>query len=286
MSATTKSKWLKPGFLIVVAILAVSAVGLNSAVAWMKLTFLKVPVPLTQELSSVPVRLGDWMQVSLDEPLDKELEDTLGTKSYIFRDYVNTKLVSSADLARFEGKTSIDRKRLAAQIQAVRPDAVLSLAVTYYTGKVYTVAHIPERCYVADGYQYTNTPETLQWNLGSNRLGKAPGDPQTIAVRFLDFEDQTGMGKVPKRVAYFFFANGKYESDNLRVRQTLENLRYKHAFYSKVELMGVIPDHDKCAAIMTDFLAHAMPEIEKCYPDWDSVEHPGVQHPGTVAVNH
>jgi hypothetical protein len=163
---------------------------------------------------------------------------------------------------------------IASELQMARPEAVLSLAVTYYTGKVDTVAHIPERCYVADGYQYTDTPETVQWNLGPNRLGKSPADPQSIGIRFLNFEDQTGAKRITKRVAYFFFANGQYESDNLRVRQTLGDLRSKHAFYAKVELMSIIPDHDQCAVVMTDFLTSALPEIEKCLPDWNSVEHP------------
>ena len=275
MSANPQYKWLRPGFLIVVVILAVSAAGLNSAVAWMRLSFLKDPVYLKQDLSILPPKMGSWVQVSIDEPLDKELESQLATDKYVFRDYVNTKLVSPQDLERFEGKTSAERKFLAAQLQLARPEAVLSFAVTYYTGKVDTVAHIPERCYVADGYQPTQTPETVQWNLGPNRMGKMPGDPQTLGVRYLNFQDQTGANRITKRVAYFFFANGKYESDSIRVRQTLENLRYKHAFYSKVELMGVMPDHDKCAAAMTDFLSNAMPEVEKCYPDFESVEHPG-----------
>jgi hypothetical protein len=282
MSDSQKNPWLKPGFLTVVVLLALCAGGLNGVVSALQLNFLKAPVELKKDLTSVPARMGDWVQVSTDEPVNKELEDELGTKMYIFRDYVNTKLVSPADLARFDGKTSSERKIIAAQIQAVLPAAVLGAAVTYYTGKVDTVAHIPERCYVADGYQYTDTPETMLWDLGPGRLGKSPDQPQSIGVRFLNFEDQTGAKRVTKRVAYFFFANGQYESDNLQVRQTLQNLRAKHAFYSKVELMAVVPDHDQCAAVMKDFLRSALPEIEKCLPDWNSVEHPGVnavEHP-------
>ena len=269
-----KNPWMQPGFLLVAGILAFSALGLNVAVGYLKLKFLKDPVYLKQDLSTLPTQLGDWVQVSKDEPLDKELQAMLGTDKYVFRDYVNTKLVSPADLAKFDGLGSRESKELASQIQALKPNAVISLALTYYTGGVDTVAHIPERCYVADGYQPVETPETLSWDMGPGRLGKTPSDPK-IDVRFLNFEDQTGARRITKRVAYFFFANGQYESDPLSVRQTLENLQYKHAFYSKVELMSIIPDHDECAKVMSDFLATAMPEIEKCYPDWNSVEHVG-----------
>jgi hypothetical protein len=271
VSSPTKNKWTQPGFIVVVAILAFSAVGMNVAVGYLKLIFLKEAVPLKQPLSTVPEHLGQWVQVSKDEPLDKELQATLATDKYVFRDYVDTKLVSPQDLAKFDGLGSFERKKLAAIIQASNPRAVISMALTYYTGGVDTVAHIPERCYVADGYQPTETPETLSWNMGPGRLGKTAANPN-IDVRFINFEDQTGHGRVTKRVAYFFFADGQYESDPLSVRQTLGNLRFKHAFYSKVELMSIIPDHDECAKIMSSFLTSAMPEIEKCYPDWKSVE--------------
>ena len=233
MSTDQRNRWLRPGFLIVVVLLGISAVGLNSAVALMKLHFLKVAVPLKQELTTVPDTLGDWVQVSTDEPLDKETQDILATDKYIFRDYVNAKQVPAAALRQFDGQTSLERKRLAAGLQQQYPQAVLSFAVTYYTGKVDTVAHIPERCYVADGYQPTDSTETVSWDMGPGRLGKLPGDPQKIDVRYLSFQDQTNAGRQTKRVAYFFFVNGHYESDSLRVRQALENLRATHAFYSK-----------------------------------------------------
>jgi hypothetical protein len=296
MNKVTKNKWLQPGFLIVVAILALSAGGLNSAVALLKLSFLKQPVPLKAELTTIPEQMGDWLQVSKDEPLDHEMQDTLGTDKYIFRDYVNTKALDWMDLIRlgakrgddnlnsltsavralFDGKGSRERKEIVSALQAQRPEAVMSLAVTYYTGRVDTVAHIPERCYVADGYQPSETPETAMWDMGPGRLNN-PGGHDKIAVRYLNFEDQTGAKRVTKRVAYFFFANGVYESDPLGVRQTLQDLRARHGFYSKVELMTIIPDHDVCAKVMSGFLASVMPEVEKCYPDWNSVENPGVK---------
>jgi hypothetical protein len=270
-TGAVKKKWLQPGFLIVVGILSISAVGLNVAVGYLQLRFLKDPVYLKQELSTVPKQLGDWVQVSKDEPLDKEMQSTLATDKYIFRDYVNTKLVAPDDLAKFNGLGSRERKDLVAQIQANKPQAVINMALTYYTGGVDTVAHIPERCYVADGYQPAETPETLSWDMGPDRMSRTPSNPK-IDVRFLNFEDQTGARRVTKRVAYFFFADGQYESDPLTVRQTLANLRYKHGFYSKVELMSIMPDHDECAKVMSSFLQSAMPEVEKCYPDWNKVE--------------
>jgi hypothetical protein len=293
MSSAEKNKWLQPGFLIVCAILLVGALGLNAAVGLLQWKFLKDPVPLKQDLTLIPEQMGDWLQVSKDEPLDHELQETLATDKYVFRDYVNTATLSWEDLAyigiphpdsnaspaavlkeAFANKGSIQRKQLVSLIQLHNPEAVMNMAVTYYTGKVDTVAHIPERCMVADGYQPTETPETALWDTGPHRLGIAPGSDPRLAVRFINFQDQTIAKRVTRRVAYFFFANGQYESDPISVRETLQDLRSKHGFYAKVELMTIIPDHDRCAVVMSSFLQAVMPEVEKCFPDWNSVEHP------------
>src|ERR1700689_3562014 len=126
MNSNNKKKWTQPGFLIPVVILAVAAVGLNGAVSALQLHFKKLPVPLKQDLSSLPEKMGDWVQVSKDEPLDKEIQDSLATDHFVFRDYVNTKLVSKSELDLFEGKGSTERKALFSRIQAINPKAAIN----------------------------------------------------------------------------------------------------------------------------------------------------------------
>src|ERR1700722_189111 len=172
MSSSAARKWLQPGFLTAATILGVAAIGLNAAVSSMQLHFKKVAVPLTKELDTMPPQLGDWVQVSKDEPLDKETQDALSTTHYIFRDYVDTRLVSPREVAVFDGKSSTERKAILARLQMMKPEAVLNLAVTYYTGLVDTVAHIPDRCMIADGFEPSEY-ETPQWDMGPGRLGKA-----------------------------------------------------------------------------------------------------------------
>jgi len=272
VNSSTRKKWMQPGFLIPVIILAVAAVGLNGAVSALQLHFKKLPVPLKKDLSTLPEKMGDWVQVSRDEPLDKELGDSLATDHFVFRDYVDTRLVTKEDVEQFKNLGSRDRKALMSRIQMQIPTAVINMGVTYYTGLVDTVAHIPDRCYIADGFEPSEY-ETPIWDLGPGRLGKATGEG--VGVRFINFEDQTAAGRVTRRVAYFFFANGHYESDPLGVRKALQNLRYRHGFYAKVELMTIIKDHDECQKVMTDFLKAALPEVEKCLPDWNQVENGG-----------
>jgi hypothetical protein len=268
-STARRSPWLRPAFLLAVGILSVSAVGLNVAVSALQLHFKKAPVYPARDLATIPKQLGPWVQVSIDEPLDHELQDTLGTDRYVFRDYVDTRRATAEELARFDGKDSAERKSIALELQRAKPDAVIDCAVTYYTGMVDTVAHIPERCYVADGYQ-PDTHESLSWDLGPAFAGN--GGSHQLDVSFINFVDTTEAARVTKRVAYTFFVDGQWEPDSIGVRERLQDLRATHGFYSKIELMTVIPDHDRCAAVMTDFLSAAVPQVAACYPDWAAVE--------------
>ena len=276
MMSTANRRWLRPGFLMAAGILAVTAVVVNVATSALQLHFKKLPVPLVHDLSTVPARLGPWVQVSIDEPLDRETQDLLGTDLYFFRDYVDSRLVDQAQLAAFEGKSGNERHAMAAALQRNRPEAVINCAVTYYTGMVDTVAHIPERCYVANGY-VPHDPAILSWNLGPTFDGN--DGSHDLQVESIAFDDRANADGVT-RVAYCFFADGRWECDSLKVREDLQNLRTTHSFYSKVELRTTIPDAAVSNGVMTDFLRAALPSVRKCYPDWNSVEGRGVPAKG------
>src|SRR6202035_1715522 len=172
-------------------------------------------------------------------------------------------------IAEFEGKKPDQRKKLLGMLRRENPDAVVNLAVTYYTGKADTVAHIPERCYVADGYEASEW-EYARWDVNS---GKSKLPDGQVEVKFINFEDQTGISQTTKSVAYFFHCNGAYQSDPLRVRASLQNLLERYGYYAKVELMTTESDRERSAAVMKDFLRSALPEIEKTLPDWNSLPH-------------
>ena len=259
----------QPGFLIAVAILALSAVGLNGATEWLHLHFKKQPVEPARPLADIPAHLGPWVQVSKDEPLAHDVQDTLGTDRYVMRFYVDSRLVPPERLAEFDGKDSHERDGLVQRLQLEQPAAVVKCDVTYYTGMVDTVAHIPERCYEADGYLPSST-ETVALTAGPSFAGNDGG--HAVEASFLNFEDQTGAARVTKRVAYFFRVDGQWESDSLGVRRRLQDLRSTHGFYSKVELMMQLGDRDQCVARLSDFVTAALPQIDKCYPDWATVE--------------
>ena len=265
----------EPTFLIALVILLAAAIGLNAAVGVMKLHFKKAPVPLALELGGIPSRLGPWVQVSLDKALDKEMQDVLGTDKYVFRDYVDTRLAGDAVADGFKDKDPQERDKLVNDIRKKFPLGVIRLSVTYYTGMVDTVSHVPDRCVTADGYEPT-AYTTPRWPMARDLPAEAKRDGDNIEVRHINFEDQTGTSTFTRSIAYFFHANGEFMSSPLAVRQKLADLWAKKGYYAKIETMMAYdsttpaPDlnPDNVGKRTTDFLIYALPEVYKCMPDW------------------
>jgi hypothetical protein len=303
-----KAAFSSRGFLIAVGVLALAAVGLNTAAEALEVYFKKQPVPLRHALddekAGVPLQMGDWVSVQQTSSLNEDIQHTLGTREFVFRTYVNAAVAGRETVDRLvqlgkemealEVQEGADPKVKAAKgnewggtlrrLQAEHPEAVMSFNVTYYTGMVDTVAHVPERCMVADGFEPRN-PQIIDVV-----AGKYPdGSPRQIKVAFSTFEDQTGHGRVSRNVAYFFHCNGGYEPSPVGVRGKLQNLFERHGYYAKVELMTDEPARgdargpkkedapQKAIEAMTDILTAALPEIERCLPDWNEVK-------GKVAV--
>jgi len=266
----------QPRFLVAAGVLLICAAGFNAAARSLQLHFRKQAVPLSvkaldDKTEGIPSKLGGrWIQVSEDQPLSSDVEHALGTKQYVMRTYVNLEAArrTEADLA------DRDPKRVAAllgDLQARKPEAIMRVGITYYTGLVDTVAHIPDRCMVADGYQ------PADW-----QVIDAPGDyadarSRAVKFRFITFEDITGRSRVTRNVGYFFHVNGRYEDNPLGVRATLQDLFQTYGYYAKVELMTEQPGRgdaaarQQSAAAMKDFLAVLLPEVERCLPDWEKV---------------
>jgi hypothetical protein len=252
----------QPAFIVVATILLVAAAGLGGAMEYMHLHFRKEAVPMARSFAVMPPRLGKWMQVSIDSGLSHEIEETLATDKYLYRDYVDTSLLTKQEIDSFKDKSPEEIRGLLAPIRAKNPAAVLNVGLTYYTGLVDTVAHIPERCYIADGYEPTVTNDT-HWTALSGR-------PGADLVRSITFEDATpGRVSIRRNVAYFFNCNGEYMNDSIAVRKRLANLLERYGYYSKVEIQTLNLAPDESNRVMNDFLASALPEIEKSFPDWN-----------------
>ena len=291
------------GFLIVVGVLALAAVGLNTVARTLEVHFKKQPVPLRHALddekAGIPREMGNWVCIHQTSSLDEDIQHALGTREFVFRVYANAGVVGRDTVERLqklrqevdalEVQEGADPKVKAARhnewggalhrLQVEHPEAVMSFSVTYYTGMVDSVLHIPERCMVADGYEPRN-PQFVDLVAGTY----ADGSPRQVQIAFSTFEDQTGHGRVARDVAYLFHCNGGYEPSHVGVRGKLQNLFERHGYYAKVELMtDDLSRRDprdankeqapqKSIEAMTDILTVALPEVERCLPDWNEVK--------------
>jgi hypothetical protein len=266
--ASAKPRWTNAHFIVAVVLLGVSAISLNAATKMLQLHFRKVPIEMRHELDDpsggLAARIGPWQMVSIDAPLPEDTEVMLGTKEYVFRDYVDTRKIPQSELDKFSDKTPRERHELLAALQRKNPDAVINIAVTYYTGMVDTIPHVPEICYVADGYVPTEPPATYEWAVPSPLLAAG----EQLPVRFISFDDQTPTQRVRRNVAYFFQTQGVYEADPRQVRFHLQALTQRANYFAKIELMNLVKDHDQSVAMMKDFLNVALPEVERCLPDY------------------
>ena len=288
-----KAAFSSKSFLLAALVLGLAAVGLNAATEALQVYFKKQPVPLRARLddpsNGVPGQLDSWVMVDEQNTLSPDVQHSLGTSEFIFRTYVDTAAVPTelaaaltASLNEKDPAQAKDKQAVVQKIQEVAPHAVLALNVTYYTGMVDTVTHIPERCMVADGFEPKN-PQSVTMALGT----KPDGSTRDIPVQFFTFEDQTGRGRMNRHVAYFFHCNGGYEPNPVAVRVKLQNLFERHGYYAKVEVMSDEPARRVVAAdedakrsasakqaqdSMARLLTQALPAVEKCLPDWAAVK--------------
>ena len=263
-----------PTFLIAAAVLLAAAIGLNASVQFLQLHFKKESVPLRVSFTdpkAMPAVIGPWVQVAREDTLDADMLASLATNEFLFCYYVNSAALGLTphDVQKMmEGKNVTEQKMALGQLQRRKPTAVLQFTLAYYTGKADTVAHIPERCYVGDGFDPIN-PATETWQVGD----------RSLEVRHITFQNQAG-NRGNHNVAYFFHTNGHYESDSLAVRATLQNLFARYGYYSKAELMCVTPGREReedkerqeSQQAMTDFLNRALPSLEAALPDWSKYQ--------------
>jgi hypothetical protein len=266
----------QPDFVAVFLLLAAAALSLNFITTYLKLHYRKEPVPLRARLDDadqgIPSRLGAWVQVSKDVPIPPDTEHVLGTSQYLFRWYVDTSKIDPDVLSRLDEMSTDQRGALLGRIQQAQPDAVINVGITYYTGLVDTVAHIPDRCMLGNGFEVTDYQIEKNQDLGICPDGKR----RVLSFRFINFDDPSGRDRGARDVAYFFHVNGHYECNPLEVRWRLQDLRERFGYYAKVELMMVGDSRDAAAQqramkAIKAFMAELLPPLEHCLPDWQQV---------------
>lgn len=246
-------------------------VSINSLNAYLE----KKPVPLRAQLSKIPMRLGDWVS-SESETLTAEIVEELGTKHYIDRRY--SKVTKGAG------------------------SPWLSVHVTYYTGLIDAVPHVPDRCLVAGGFNLKVRPKNLplsldvsNWSIDRQHTNVRSGKPYHImlfrdritnkpirlrmplgdfVLRTSEFSSKDMPGS---RIyaGYFFIANGELTPSPTEVRKYAFDLSVPYAYYAKIQFLTVGPGNFEpgdFVELVSEFLPELLPELMRCLPDWVEVE--------------
>ncbi len=266
----------KLALLVAATTLAICGVGFRIAVRAVNAYLEKQPVPLRDQLTNIPKRLGAWHATGEDIHLTVELEEALGTADVLDRTYVRG--------GRGRGQPW------------------LAVHVTYYTGFIDAVPHVPDRCLAAHGWTKLGLPRNLAlpvdrdlWrpdpehtNLRNGRpyplltfRHHITGRPVTVAMPFGDFMLRTTEFRDSKSpdvriyAGYFFIANGETTPSPEAVRSFAFDLSTKFAYYTKVQfsmLASGDTDEETFIGLVSDFVGEFLPELIHCLPDWREVE--------------
>lgn len=264
-------RFLTAPFIVALTLLTTAAIAMPLAIKAFKFTIIKKPIyPADGRLlTSVPFETTSWVCTSGDHRESKEVEETLGTKNYITRVYVEKNPA--------EGK---------------KPRAI-SLHAAYYTGMIDTVPHVADRCFVAGGMQLgtltrdlplpldntrfipdRDVPESLKGRISKVRSTdgvyvRLPRDPADIKIHAMEFIDH---GKA-LYAGYFFVANGGCVARAEDVRLLAFNLSATYAFYMKVQVTsGDVTSQEELATLAASLLDETFGDLMRCTPDWVEVE--------------
>jgi exosortase len=223
--------------LVAAILLALAALGLNTALRATRTVLIKAPLPLRQPLYLLPREMGRWQMTQEDPPLGPDMVEALGTRHYLSRTYRDTSR------------------------PADEPGNAVRLHVAYYTGTPDTVPHVPDRCFVAAGA----TPVSRQ------RVTLTVNGEPVSATAFTYRRDADD----PRtdQAIYFFSANGKLLATPEQVRLQGFALTDRHAYYCKVEIgLNGISDLEQAGARASAFLDDCLPALLVCLPDWADVK--------------
>ena len=260
------------GFVIAIAILSTTAVGLQIGVNSLNVYLHKEPVFPRKDFSVLPNSINDWKKIGEDVRFDASGVEALGTNLYLSRVYSNT--------------------------DPTIPQ--LQLHIAYYTGQVDAVPHVPDRCMGAAGYiSLTAEPRNLSLDIDKNhweedqaatlngvpypivkRVNIVTGDQEVIRLPFGEFELRTSefshpnLGNRHVFAGYFFVANGKTTAYPERIRLLAFDRSAKHAYYCKIQFTIHGDSNytvDQFNDTVAEFVSGMLPEIMKCLPDWAEV---------------
>ncbi|MCK4659834.1 MAG: exosortase-associated EpsI family protein [Phycisphaerae bacterium] len=262
MTQRNPTRWVSAvglPFILVVVVLAVSAVGRVTLAKKLRWVTRKEPIFLRKPLSGMGRRVGDY-RFELANTLPAEMEDSLGTDQYLDWILIDTSVKDRQD-----------------------PRRHVRLFVTYYTGGPNLVPHVPDVCYQAGGYKPKQSHETRTVEMPS--LSEYGGE---IPIRVCTFVKTAIYNQQEVTVVYTFHANGTFAATRTGVRNATHRILDKHAYFSKVEIsfggegcQPQTPGREESIVAAAKLLNAVLPVLlEEHWPDWEAAETSGLNQSG------
>jgi hypothetical protein len=199
MSAPTRSNVF---YALAVVLVGGSAVFIHSAQSSGKMRLIKAPLPLRKDLDRFDRRKLAPEEVVSVQKLPPETVEELGTENYF------TWVLRMPEI---RGK-----------------NRTVTLSVTYYTGVVDQVPHVPEECFVQGAFTMAeNGDEELDLDL--ENFGRK------IPVRRLTFYAPRDT-QLRTIVYYTICVNGDFYAQRNRVRLRMADWNDTHLYYAKIEV--------------------------------------------------
>lgn len=235
-------------FVIAGVIFLIAALGVQTTAQYMKLHFRKLYLPLRKSLQAFDAaKLQPPYRVERKERMTSDIEEALGTKEYLQILFDDTRLTGEETFGKY-----------------------FNFFVTYYSGDPDQVPHVPDVCYLGGGFEPAGAGDTT---ISFPGLGLKD---DRLPVRVLFFKNSKDFIPRYQVVVYFFSVNGRFVEERTKVRWYLGDIRYKYAYFSKVELSystrGSLPDREHVLKLAADFLRQALPMlVNEYWADWDQV---------------
>jgi len=264
---------VKPAFIIVGLLLAGTWVGFTFAVQALNIYLQKYPVEMRSPFANIARTLDPWQAVGDDRVMDPAIVLELGTDKYLDRNYAR---------------------------HGVPAEGVISVHLAYYTGMIDAVPHVPDRCFVAAGFEKLAEPSNLalpldvsKWRDDTELRNHSTGLPYPLMAHRSDIHG-TRMVRMPlgewflrttefkderspdSRIysGYLFIANGRVTPSPERVRLLAFEKSEKYAYYCKVQftMAGRELTPERFLAHCAELTGPLLPELMQKLPDWSEVE--------------
>ncbi|MFW5996740.1 MAG: exosortase-associated EpsI family protein [Verrucomicrobiota bacterium] len=274
MKDTLKSIF-SPKFLITIGLLLGALLLLRVVSNAWEWALTKKELPLRQSLERIPERFGPF-ELAHDEKMSEEAEKALNTNRYISRVYRDTR------------KDDSD------------PGSAIRIHAAYYSGGQEPVSaiHVPEICYPSQGIKSvgvdqskTEIPFENPEPAGEDDISVITHTGQKVRlpgkeIPFRQFTYIPGDKDSTESVVYFFMYNGKFVGSRNEIALHYLDRSSQYAYYCKIEVVpgfirrgndneyGFRPgveDKEETRQLAAEFLAHFIPELQLCLPDWQQV---------------